>query len=205
MVEMINGLLKRYRADGMYVCHIDKRVNRYGRLCESTGSADREETERYLMHRVREPREIRIYGGRPQRTFREAIQKYLSENVAKKWINRDTAILNELNSFLGDTPLDRINSGSFDRYRKAREDLSVRTRNQKVALARRVLRLATKVWCFPATNLTWLARMPEILLEGGHRGRQPVSARRQGAATTLKRACTARGRNGNVRSQHRSS
>jgi hypothetical protein len=39
MVQNIAGLLKRHRADGSYVWHIDKRVRRYGRLCESTGTA----------------------------------------------------------------------------------------------------------------------------------------------------------------------
>jgi integrase len=49
MAQSTVGLLKRYRADGTYVWHIDKRVKRYGRLCESTGTGDREEAERYLM------------------------------------------------------------------------------------------------------------------------------------------------------------
>src|ERR1700733_7960392 len=173
MVETINGLLKRYRADGTYVWHIDKRVKRCGRLCESTGTADREEAERYLIHRLRELHEIRIYGERPQRTFRDAMQKYLDENSARKSVDRDAAILNNLDSFIGNLPLDRINNDSFSRYRKACENLSVRTRNQKIALARRVLRLAATVWFFSGTNLTWLERMPEIFLESGHPGRQP--------------------------------
>ena len=173
MVENIPGLLKRHRADGSYIWHIDKRVKRYGRLCESTGTPDREEAERYLIHRLRELREIRIYGERPQRTFRDAIRKYLAEHSAKKSIDRDAAILKDLDSFIGDLPLDRINNDSFARYRKARGHLSVRTRNHKIALARRLLRLAATVWCFLGTNLTWLKRTPEILLEIGHRGRQP--------------------------------
>lgn len=56
MVQNISGLLKRHRTDGSYVWHVDKRVRRYGRLCESTGTADREEAERYLIHRLRELR-----------------------------------------------------------------------------------------------------------------------------------------------------
>ena len=173
MVEINHGLLKRYRTDGTYVWHIDKRVKRYGRLCESTGTADREEAERYLVYRLHELREIRIYGERPQRIFRDAVQRYLAEHSAKQSIDRDSAILNDLDSFIGNLPLDRINNDSFTRYRMARRHISVRTRNQKIALARRVLRLAGTVWCFPGTNLTWLKRTPEILLESGHRGRQP--------------------------------
>ena len=85
--------------DGTYVWHIDKRVKRYGRLCESTGTGDREEAERYLMHRLRELRDIRVYGERPQRTFRSAVQRYLAEYSAKKSIDRDAVILKDLDSF----------------------------------------------------------------------------------------------------------
>ena len=49
MFQNITGLLKRHRADGSHVWHIDKRVRRYGRLCESTGTSDRG----YLLHRLR--------------------------------------------------------------------------------------------------------------------------------------------------------
>jgi hypothetical protein len=69
MAHSIVGLLKRYRADGSYVWHIDKRVKRYGRLCESTDSGDREEAERYLINRLRELREIRVYGERRNERF----------------------------------------------------------------------------------------------------------------------------------------
>jgi hypothetical protein len=175
MAQSICGLLKRRREDGSYVWHIDKRVRRYGRLCESTGTADREEAERYLAHRLRELREIRIYGERPERTFRDAIQRYLDEYSEKKSINRDQAVLMDIEPFIGNLPLDRINNDSLARYRRARGHLSIRTRNQKIALVQRVLRLAANVWCFPGTNLTWLEKPPEILMESGHRGRQPYS------------------------------
>jgi hypothetical protein len=87
MAEMTHGLLKRFRTDGTYGWHIDKLVKRYGRLCESTGTADREEAERYLIHRLRELREIRVYGERPQRSFRDAIEKYMTEHSARKSID----------------------------------------------------------------------------------------------------------------------
>ncbi len=148
-------------------------VKRYGRLCESTGTSNREEAERYLMHRLYELREIRVYGERPQRTFRDAAQKYLAEPADKKSIDRDAAVLRDLETFIGNLPLDRINSDCFAPFRNAHHDLSVRTRNQKMILARRVLRLAATVWCFPGTNMTWLERTPELLLESGHRPRQP--------------------------------
>ena len=181
MSHTIVGLLKRYHVDGSYVWHIDKRVKRYGRLCESTGTSDREEAERYLMHRLLELRELLVYGERPSRTFRDAIQKYLTDYASKNSIDREAATLKDMESLVGHLPLDRINNDSFARYRRAREHLSIHTRNQKIGLARRVLRLAATVWCFPGTNLTWLVRSPEILTERGHHGRQayPLDEREQ--------------------------
>ena len=85
----------------------------------------------------------------------------------------DAGALKDMEPFIGHLPLNRINSDTFARYRSARRNLSVRTRNQKIALAGRILQLAATVLCFPGTNLTWLARTPEILLEKGHRARQP--------------------------------
>jgi integrase len=173
MTKMFSGLSKRYRADGSYIWYIDKRVKQYGRLCESTGTSNREEAERYLLHRLHELREVLIYGERPTRTFKEAAEKYLIENRMKKSMGRDAGILKDMEPFIGHLPLNRINSDTFARYRRARRSLSVRTRNQKIALAGRILQLAATVWCFPGTNLTWLARTPEILLEKGHRARKP--------------------------------
>ena len=80
MKQIFPGLSKRHRVDGRYIWYIDKRVKRYGRLCESTGTSNREEAERYLLHRLRELREVMIYGERPTRTFKEAAEKYLLEN-----------------------------------------------------------------------------------------------------------------------------
>ena len=52
----------RLTASGEYTWYIDKRIKRVGRLCESTGTADCDEAERYLLHRIRELRDIAIYG-----------------------------------------------------------------------------------------------------------------------------------------------
>lgn len=181
MSKNIRGLVRRYRVDGDYEWHIDKRVKRYGRLCESTGTGDRDEAQRYLLYRLKELREIRVYGERPARTFREAVAKYLKDFKHKKSRGRDAATLKDLDPFIGHLALDRINNDTFANYREARRKLSVRTRNQKIALARRILRLAARVWCFPGTNLTWIRGAPEILLESGHQARTayPLDEREQ--------------------------
>lgn len=169
----LKGLQKRLRVDGSHIWYIDKRVRRYGRLCESTGTADRDEAERYLLHRLQELREVLIYGERPIRTFGEAVRQYIAENADKKSIDRERRILRKMESLIGHLPLNRINNDSFSTYRSAQKCVSIRTRNQKLAIARRLLRLAARVWCFPGTNMTWLDRAPEIQMETGHRPRAP--------------------------------
>ena len=100
MSSMISGPSKRYHVNGSYTWHIDKRVKRYGRLCESTGTADREEAERYLLHRLHELRQVLVYGERPTRTFKEAAKKYLVENRLKKSIGRDAGTLKDMEPFI---------------------------------------------------------------------------------------------------------
>src|SRR5437588_9552784 len=69
MSRAIRGRYRRYATSGEYTWYIDKCIKRVGRLCESTGTADRDEAERYLLHRIRELRDIAIYGVRRRRKF----------------------------------------------------------------------------------------------------------------------------------------
>jgi hypothetical protein len=63
-----------------------------------TGTADRAEAERYLLHRMRELREIAVFGIRPRLTFREAGAKYLD---SKSTIQRDAQALKDLDPYVG--------------------------------------------------------------------------------------------------------
>jgi len=133
MSRAFRGLYKRFTASGEYTWYIDKCIKRVGRLCESTGTADRDEAERYLLHRIRELRDIAIYGVRPGRKFHEAAAKYLTDFALKSTIRRDAAPLKDLEPYIGDLWLDQINNDSFNAYRKARQDLAIITRNAKIA------------------------------------------------------------------------
>jgi hypothetical protein len=83
MSRAFRGLYKRFTTSGEYTWYIDKYIKRVGRLCESTGTADCDEAERYLLHRIRELRDIAIYGVRPRRKFHEAAAKYLTDFALK--------------------------------------------------------------------------------------------------------------------------
>ena len=173
MSRAIRGIYRRCATSGEYTWYIDKCIKRVGRLCESTGTADRDEAERYLLHRIHELRDIAIYGVRPRRKFHEAAAKYLADFAVKSTIRRDAAALNDLAPYIDGLWLDQINNDSFNAYRNARQDLAIITRNAKIAVARKVLKLAAEVWCHPRTNMTWLERPPAIVAERGHRPRDP--------------------------------
>ena len=96
--KKIPGLINR---KGIW--HLDKIVQGR-RICESTGTSDLEEAERYLARRMEEIRQAEVYGVRPTRTFRQAAIKYLNE-ATKASIDRDAELLEVLNPFIGDLPL----------------------------------------------------------------------------------------------------
>ena len=71
--KQVAGLINRKG-----VWHIDK-VIRGRRICESTGTSDIEEAERYLARRMEQIRQAEVYGVRPKRIFREAATSHLKE------------------------------------------------------------------------------------------------------------------------------
>ncbi len=71
--KTITGLSQR---NGLW--HIDKKINGE-RLYESTGTADRQEAERYLIHRLEQIRQQKVYGVRQVKTWRDAAMKFLVE------------------------------------------------------------------------------------------------------------------------------
>src|SRR5437588_13031023 len=73
------GLKKRFRANGTFEWHIDKRIKGVGRLRESTRTCDKEEAARYLARQIEEIRQAAMYGTRHRRRFREATTRYLNE------------------------------------------------------------------------------------------------------------------------------
>jgi len=174
------GLKKRFRANGAFEWHIDKRIKRYGRLCEGTGTSDESEAARYLARRIEEIREAAIYGTRPRRKFREAATRYLTDFAWKRSIERDARALKDLDPFIGDLWLDRVHNDSFETYIEARRHpmdgrrpLVAGTLNRNIAVARRILNLTARLWRDKGSNVTWLAQAPLIQLDKNGCARKP--------------------------------
>ncbi len=154
----IPGLRKRGR-----IWHIDKQIRGYGSLCESTGSNDLEEAQRYLAKRCEEIRQASVYGIRPNRTFREAATKYLLEHQSKASIEMDALFYRQLDPYIGDLALDQVHDGTLSRFVEARLTAGKKPKTVNLALStvRRTLNLAARKWR-DEHGLTWLQTAPLI-------------------------------------------
>ncbi len=159
------------------IWHIDKKVNGR-RLCESTGTSNFEEAERYLVRRLETIRQATVYGVRPKRIFRDAAIKFLMENQHKKSIQSDAGRLKILDPFIGDLPLESIHMGAVQTFITARrlDGIKTRTINHGLQIIRHILNLAATEW-MDEFGLTWLAVAPKIklLVEADNRKPYPLS------------------------------
>lgn len=146
------------------VWHIDKKVNGR-RLCESTGTSQLEEAEKYLARRLETIRQAEVYGIRPKRIFRDAAIKFLLENQHKKSLRSDAGRLKILDMFIGDLPLESIHMGTLQPYITARQKDGIKTRtiNHGLQVVRHILNLASGEW-MDEFGLTWLASAPKVKL-----------------------------------------
>jgi integrase len=169
------GLYKRIRTDGSFEWKIDKRVPRYGRLCEGTGTSDYEEAERYFARRLEQIRAATVYGVRPKRTFREAATKYLNDHTRRRGISRDATALKNLDPYIGSKFIDEIHDGTFDKFRRDREaeGVSIGSVDRDIGTAARVLEEAARKWRDDGTNLTWLVETPMIEYQREYNKRLP--------------------------------
>lgn len=153
------GLIQR---DGIW--HIDKRIGGR-RMCQSTGTTQLKEAERFLARLMEQDRQANVYGVRPMRTFEQAAAKFVREHQHKRSIDSDGSRLKALMPVLGPLPLDRIHIGMLRPWidRRKSEGASAGTVNHGLKIVRRILNLAATEW-MDEYGLTWLAVAPKIRL-----------------------------------------
>jgi len=156
--KTISGLQKM--PNGIW--KIDKRY-KGERIQESTGTCDREEAEQYLIHRLEQLRQEKVYGVRPVIQWQEAATRYLIEfqNQPSIWL---TAIyLEQLDSYIGDLPLSRIDDRSLAPYIKDKLQGGASNRTVNIALERviRILNLCARKWR-DDNSKPWLDTVPMI-------------------------------------------
>ena len=85
------------------------------RIRGSTHCREIAKAEEYLAKRMEEIRTAQLYGVRPDRTFRMAATKYLTENQHKRTIGDDAGRLEQLDPFIGALTLKQVHMGSLRR------------------------------------------------------------------------------------------
>ncbi|WP_414705004.1 tyrosine-type recombinase/integrase [Pseudomonas coleopterorum] len=164
--------------------HIDKKINGE-RLYESTGTGDRAEAERYLIHRLEQIRQQKVYGVRQVRTFRDAATRYLLEHKDQPSIHLTALCLQQLDPYIGAMPLSHIDDQALEQFIKDRKaghvepdgkvkkGVSNRTINIALERAIRVLSMCARKWRDDERR-PWLDSVPMIAkLEEKRSSRKP--------------------------------
>lgn len=158
MARKSAGLIKR----GDFY-HIDKII--YGeRICRSTKEKTLKKAEEYLAQIIKEKRDAKIYGIRPERTFNEAIEKYLKEKD-KSSLKNDEIQLKMLAPIIGKEFLKNIHMGTLQKFIKKRQKEKVKnaTINHGLQVVRHIMNIAAGEW-IDENGLTWLESPPRIKL-----------------------------------------
>lgn len=165
----------RRRLPGLYkragIWHIDKQIEGQ-RICQSIGSADLREAERFVARLAESLRQARVYGVRPERCFEEAAIRFVRENQHKRSLNRDIGLLKQLMPFIGHLPLNRVHRGTLETYVDSKEGRKPGTINHGLKVVRRILNLAENEW-MDEHGMSWLDRAPRIKLLPDTNKRQP--------------------------------
>jgi integrase len=144
------------------IWHIEKQI--LGRaIHESTGTGDLEAAELILARRIEEVRQAKIYGVRPQRSFREAATRFLEENVHLASIGDYALHLKQMDPYIGNLPLVNVHLGTLQPFIEARRKQGIKTKSINLALAvvRRILNLAARLWR-DEHGLSWLETSPLV-------------------------------------------
>jgi integrase len=156
--KTITGLSQR---NGIW--HIDKKIDGV-RLYESTGVSDRQEAERYLIHRLEQLRQQKVYGIKQVRLWEEAAARFIKEFKDQPSIQLTVQYLKQLHPFIGSIPLTHIDDEAlepFVRHKLEVDGVSARTVNIALERVIRILNLCARKWR-DEEKRPWLDAVPMI-------------------------------------------
>lgn len=155
------------------IWHIDKQI--YGQtIRESTGTGNLKEAELILSNRIDEIRQVKLFGVRAKRSFREAAAFYLETHMHLAGISDNAYHLRTLDPFIGELPIEKIHMGTLQGFVEARRKSGVKNKTINLALSvvRRILNLAARLWR-DENGLTWLEAPPLLQMFPTHDARKP--------------------------------
>ncbi len=152
----VSGLVNR---NGVW--HIDKVI--YGkRVCQSTKEKNLKRAEDFLNYLIEEKRNLKLFGIRPARKFKEAAIKYIKENE-KSSIKNDIIHINHLLPFIGEVDIKNIHMGVLQDFilKRQKDKVKNSTINHSLQVLKHILNLASSDW-IDENGLTWLENSPRI-------------------------------------------
>ncbi len=176
--KTITGL---YQKNGLW--YVDK-VFRGQRIQESTGTSERQEAEQYLIHRLEQLRQEKIYGVRRVRTWEDAATRFLVEYKDQPSIGLSATYLEQLHPYIGHLPVTHINDTTLAPFIKDKQKSTVlengkvkppvSNRTINIALQRvvRVLNLCARKWRDDEMR-PWLDTVPMITMMDEKTSRKP--------------------------------
>lgn len=176
--KTITGL---YQKNGLW--YVDK-VFRGQRIQESTGTSERQEAEQYLIHRLEQLRQEKIYGVRRVRTWEDAATRFLVEYKDQPSIGLSATYLEQLHPYIGHLPVTHINDTTLAPFIKDKQKSTVlengkvkppvSNRTINIALQRvvRVLNLCARKWRDDEMR-PWLDTVPMVTMMDEKTSRKP--------------------------------
>lgn len=176
--KTITGL---YQKNGLW--YVDK-VFRGQRIQESTGTSERQEAEQYLIHRLEQLRQEKIYGVRRVRTWEDAATRFLVEYKDQPSIGLSATYLEQLHPYIGHLPVTHINDTTLapfikDKQKsivlengKVKPPVSNRTINIALQRVVRVLNLCARKWRDDEMR-PWLDTVPMVTMMDEKTSRKP--------------------------------
>jgi integrase len=127
------------------------------RVCKSTRLRCLNAANEFLVDLKADAYKRSREGIQHDRTWREAVLRYLNENTYKKTLQADRDNLKKLDPFLGHLLLRQVSMDSLWPFIQQRRDEGVTdaTINRALEVVRRIFHLARDEWC-------WLQRFPKI-------------------------------------------
>jgi integrase len=129
------------------------------RVRRTTGTANKALAQEFHDRVKSELWRIAKLGEKPQRTWNEAVVRWLKEKSHKATLRGDVNLLRRLDPFLGGKDLATITRTTLDKIadEKLARGCSNATVNRTLALVRAILRQCVNEW-------EWLARAPQVRL-----------------------------------------
>jgi integrase len=136
---------------------VDVRAPNGERVRRTTGTANKALAQEFHDRTKAELWRIAKLGERPQRTWNDAVVRWLKEQAHKATAAEDIAKLRWLDQYLGGKDLETINRVMIDRIAEAKraQGCSNATVNRWLELIRAILRKCVKDW-------EWLDRAPPV-------------------------------------------